>query len=80
LILKQIIGYDIYHRFTMEHFSLCQSMILTTNFFLLATVSMYRKFAQLPTSTSFRFSVFGLGTSTLNDIIYKMPKIPVLTI
>jgi hypothetical protein len=30
-----IIGYDIYDRFTMEHFLLCQSMILTTSFFCL---------------------------------------------
>jgi hypothetical protein len=28
-----IIGYDIYDRFTMEHFPLRQSMILTTSFF-----------------------------------------------
>jgi hypothetical protein len=28
-----LIGYDIYDRFTMEHFSLRQSMILTTSFF-----------------------------------------------
>jgi hypothetical protein len=28
-----MIGYDIYDRFTMEHFSLCQSMILTPVFF-----------------------------------------------
>jgi hypothetical protein len=33
-----IIGYDIYDRFTMEHFPLCQIMILMTSFFLLATV------------------------------------------
>jgi hypothetical protein len=33
-----IIGYDIYERFTVEHFPLRQSMILTTSFFLLATV------------------------------------------
>jgi hypothetical protein len=31
-------GYDIYDRFTMEHFPLRQNMILTTSFFLLATV------------------------------------------
>jgi hypothetical protein len=30
-----MIGYDIYDRFTMEHFLLCQSMILTTSFFCL---------------------------------------------
>jgi hypothetical protein len=30
---NMIIGYDIYDRFTMEHFLLCQSMILTTSFF-----------------------------------------------
>jgi ankyrin repeat protein len=35
---NMIIGYDLYDRFTMEHFLLCQSMILTTSFFLLATV------------------------------------------
>jgi ankyrin repeat protein len=35
---NMVIGYDIYDRFTMEHFLLCQSMILTTSFFLLATV------------------------------------------
>jgi hypothetical protein len=28
-----MIGYDIYDRFTMEHFALRQSMILTTSFF-----------------------------------------------
>jgi hypothetical protein len=28
-----MIGYDIYDRFTMEHFPLRQSMILTTSFF-----------------------------------------------
>jgi hypothetical protein len=28
-----MIGYDIYDRFTMEHFRLRQSMILTTSFF-----------------------------------------------
>jgi hypothetical protein len=28
-----MIGYDIYDRFTMEHFLLCQSMILATSFF-----------------------------------------------
>jgi hypothetical protein len=33
-----MIGYDIYDRFTMDHFPLCQIMILTTSFFLLATV------------------------------------------
>jgi hypothetical protein len=33
-----MIGYDIYDRFTMEHFPLRQSMISTTSFFLLATV------------------------------------------
>jgi hypothetical protein len=30
-----MIGYDIYDRLTMEHFPLCQSMILTTNFFFI---------------------------------------------
>jgi hypothetical protein len=33
-----MIGYDIYDRFTVEHFPLRQSMILTTSFFLRATV------------------------------------------
>jgi hypothetical protein len=33
-----MIGYDIDDRFTMEHFPLCESRILTTSFFLLATV------------------------------------------
>jgi hypothetical protein len=28
-----MIGYDIYDRFTMKHFPLCQIMILTTSFF-----------------------------------------------
>jgi hypothetical protein len=36
-----MIGYDIYDRFTMEHFPLSQSMILTTIFFL-ATVGFSR--------------------------------------
>jgi hypothetical protein len=30
---NMMIGYDIYDRFTMEHFLLCQSIILTTSFF-----------------------------------------------
>jgi hypothetical protein len=30
---NMMIGYDIYDRFTMEHFPLCQIMILTTSFF-----------------------------------------------
>jgi uncharacterized protein YtpQ (UPF0354 family) len=30
---KLMIGYDIYDRFTMEHFPLRQNMILTTSFF-----------------------------------------------
>jgi hypothetical protein len=34
---NMMIGYDIYDRFTMEHFPLRQSMILTTSFFF-ATV------------------------------------------
>jgi hypothetical protein len=34
---NMMIGYDIYDHFTMEHFRLRQSMILTS-FFLLATV------------------------------------------
>jgi hypothetical protein len=29
---NMMIGYDIYDRFTMEHFPLCQIMILTTRF------------------------------------------------
>jgi hypothetical protein len=36
-----MIGYDIYDRFTMEHFPLCQNIILTASFFLLATVRIY---------------------------------------
>jgi hypothetical protein len=36
-----MIGYDIYDRFTMEHFPLPQSTILTTNFFLLAIVGTF---------------------------------------
>jgi hypothetical protein len=30
---NMMIGYDIYDRFTIEHFPLCQIMILTTSFF-----------------------------------------------
>jgi hypothetical protein len=37
-VINMIRGYDIYDRFTMEHFPLRPSMILTTSFFLLATV------------------------------------------
>jgi hypothetical protein len=33
---NMMIGYDIYNRFAMEHFPLCQSMILTTSFFFFA--------------------------------------------
>jgi hypothetical protein len=36
---NMMICYDIYDRFTMEHFPLRQNMILTISFFLLATVS-----------------------------------------
>jgi hypothetical protein len=36
---NMMIGYDIYDCFTMEHFPLRQSMILTI-FFLLATVNL----------------------------------------
>jgi hypothetical protein len=35
-----MIGYDIYDRFTMEHFPLRQSMILTTSFFFFARDSI----------------------------------------
>jgi hypothetical protein len=44
-----MIGYDIYDRFTMEHFPLHQSMILTTSFcfFLLATVSILDRGMQI---------------------------------
>jgi hypothetical protein len=34
-------GYNIYDHFTIEQFPLCQSMILTTSFFLLATISLF---------------------------------------
>jgi hypothetical protein len=37
------IDYDIYDRFTIEHFPVCQSMILTTSFFLLATIGISHK-------------------------------------
>jgi hypothetical protein len=30
---NMMIGYDIYDHFTMEHFPMCQRMILTTSFF-----------------------------------------------
>jgi hypothetical protein len=32
-VIQHNIGYEIYDRFTVEHFPLRQSMILTTNFF-----------------------------------------------
>jgi hypothetical protein len=38
---NMMIGHDIYDRFTIEHFPLRQSMILTTSFFLLATAPMF---------------------------------------
>jgi hypothetical protein len=38
---NMMIGYDIYDPFTIEHFPLCQSMILTTSFFLLGTVHTF---------------------------------------
>jgi hypothetical protein len=40
-----MIGYDIYDRFTMEHFPLRQSMILTTSFFFFARDSTLGKFS-----------------------------------
>jgi hypothetical protein len=36
-----MIGYDFYDHFTVEHFTLRQSIILTTSFFLLVTVCTY---------------------------------------
>jgi hypothetical protein len=42
------IGYDIYDRFTMEHFRLRQSMILTTSFFLLdSTYTYFQRFQSM---------------------------------
>jgi hypothetical protein len=42
-----LIGNDIYDRFTMEHFRLRQSMILTTSLFLLATVHYFKIYKRL---------------------------------
>jgi hypothetical protein len=39
---NMMIDYDIYDHFTMEHFPLRQSMILTTSIFLLATVFLHK--------------------------------------
>jgi hypothetical protein len=55
--------YDIYDRFTMEHFPLHQSMILTTSFFLFATVYSHMtvdrlqavKLPPVPTATYLRY-------------------------
>jgi hypothetical protein len=36
---NMMIGYNIYDRFTVEHFPLCQRMILTTSFFARDSIS-----------------------------------------
>jgi hypothetical protein len=50
---NMMIGYDIYDRFTMEYFPLRQSMILTTNFFLLTTVSIIEYYRILMQKVNF---------------------------
>jgi ankyrin repeat protein len=56
---NMIIGYDLYDRFTMEHFLLCQSMILTTSFFLLAAVTY--------TNTAFYLTEKGAEINTTTE-------------
>jgi hypothetical protein len=43
IVIEHDARFNIYDRFTMEHFPLCQSMILTTSFFLLATVHFAKR-------------------------------------
>jgi hypothetical protein len=47
---NMMIGYDIHDRFTMEHFLLCQSMILTAIFFA--------------HDSTFKSRLFGIDTMT----------------
>jgi hypothetical protein len=42
-----MIGYDIYDRFTMKHFPLCQIMILTTSFFARHSISVIAFFVHI---------------------------------
>jgi hypothetical protein len=43
IVIEHDARFNIYDRFTMEHFPLCQSMNLTTSFFLLATVHFAKR-------------------------------------
>jgi hypothetical protein len=61
-----MIGYDIYDRFTMEHFPLCQSLILTTSFFLLATVTRFYVFLNQKTLI---FNFFHQITKQIQEVI-----------
>jgi hypothetical protein len=47
---NMMIGYDIYDRFTVEHFPLRQSMILTTSFFFARDSTMAAKKLWTPLS------------------------------
>jgi hypothetical protein len=69
-----MIGYDIYDRFTMEHFPFCQSMILTTRFFLLATVYYATRFINGTLDTSFMLGTSGAQWSECltNECLEKL--------
>jgi hypothetical protein len=57
-----MIGYDIYDRFTMEHFPLCQIMILTTSFF-------YSRQYNMKNIISLKVRI--LGSNYLLTLLYK---------
>jgi hypothetical protein len=65
-----MIGYDIYDRFTTEHFPLCQRMILTTSFFffLVATVDTVIFFIFKNACISKMTDVLNLTTSNYNRL------------
>jgi hypothetical protein len=67
-----MIGYDIYDRFTMEHFSLCQSMILTTSFFFLATV---RSSKNLQKDKLSRYVILSVIATTVVQAVPKYEKL-----
>jgi hypothetical protein len=65
-----MIGYDMI--FTMEHFSLCQSMILTTSFFFLATV---RSSKNLQKDKLSRYVILSVIATTVVQGVPKYEKL-----
>jgi hypothetical protein len=72
-------GYDIYDRFTMEHFPLRQSIILTTSFFFSRqyisekTLSYFFLSATVYYHYGFFFSLFTRGVPTSDFFFCRNP-------